>query len=704
MVNAGVEGGVIEMKSFVVQQTLHGYAEGHRLLDGSVKLPEDLARLMLRMSDLSGSNVVRGFEDYVTGYPLESVDMYALAKTWYASEMPRPGCVWTHTLLIPGNEMPEISSLGALATLFVRPQGSVTQGKYSKPIETEVSEIVQDAFPPSNSLPNQILDIVKALYEQGKGNILIGTQSSRGYEAAIFHVWSQQWPQLRKAFSFCTGALSARGFAGKPFDIQCTHPSLFREITTATVAKQSQEVSQLVESSGEPTSWIKRVVDDALKANGGQFRQLLWEMADDANRSSFVQFAEIIDNILTGAPRPVTELVGMVAELFPTVASGSRMKAALFGGKPSQDGLGRFDEGELLAALSSTVHFEAFNSEALQLRNRGRDLCRMDPQSARGTISKLLRSPVNPLGEDVLAGIIEAINPVIAREVTAEQPQFLPTLFHAKPELGISPDLWVASGDRKRELFESLISHGKLEESLIVQITQALLASDSEFLLRRALESWGKPAVFGTFEWISKHNGVLSERSMGALTYHVESVVEWLSVDAERPQNAVVIAAHVVAPYSYQIRQFSTDVWLRTFRNLLNEGQQKESNYFAALLLALGFQNAPPEPLILVAECFERLHKITWDDAMPDDTWIVLDPVVPHLSWLHDWDKSERLRRGLIESFVKNRWPLQKITDCISSERLLALVLESADKIDGGREIISHFKNSQPGSSKNQPS
>ena len=93
---------VIEMKNIVIQQTLHGYAEGHRFLDGSIKLADDLARLVLRMSDLSGSKHCAGFEEYLTGYPLESVNMYALAKTWYAAEMPRPGCVWTHTLLIPG--------------------------------------------------------------------------------------------------------------------------------------------------------------------------------------------------------------------------------------------------------------------------------------------------------------------------------------------------------------------------------------------------------------------------------------------------------------------------------------------------------------------------------------------------------------------------------------------------------------------------
>src|SRR5881394_1242141 len=128
------------MKNVVIQQTLHGYAEGHRLLDGSIKLPDELARLVLRMTDLSGNSVVSGFEEYLTGYPLESANMYAFAKTWYASEMPRPGCVWTHTLFIPSSRMAEITDLQALVALFVRPLGSDFGKGFSTPIEFEAPE------------------------------------------------------------------------------------------------------------------------------------------------------------------------------------------------------------------------------------------------------------------------------------------------------------------------------------------------------------------------------------------------------------------------------------------------------------------------------------------------------------------------------------------------------------------------------------
>ena len=135
--------------------------------------------------------------------------------------------------------------------------------------------------------------------------------------------------------------------------------------------------------------------------------------------------------------------------------------------------------------------------------------------SARELISNLFCSSINPLGEEILAGIAEAINPSIARMVAAEQPQFLPALFRAKPKLGISRELWMVAGDRRRELFESIIPHKDLGTSLVAGIVRALLESDSEFLLQRALEIWGEPVVAAALDWLAGRDGTLSDaRSM----------------------------------------------------------------------------------------------------------------------------------------------------------------------------------------------
>ena len=70
----------------IIEQTLHGYSNGHRLLSFSKKFSDNEIKKMTILSDLSGNEFVNGFEKYYTGYRLNS-DTIVLAGTWYATEM-----------------------------------------------------------------------------------------------------------------------------------------------------------------------------------------------------------------------------------------------------------------------------------------------------------------------------------------------------------------------------------------------------------------------------------------------------------------------------------------------------------------------------------------------------------------------------------------------------------------------------------------
>ena len=88
--------------TFTVHQAVHGYAKGHVELATSTKLRSDDSDLLTRLSDLSGALLQdREFDSYLTLYPLPSTAFYVVARTWLDREAPRPGCVLTHSLLIP---------------------------------------------------------------------------------------------------------------------------------------------------------------------------------------------------------------------------------------------------------------------------------------------------------------------------------------------------------------------------------------------------------------------------------------------------------------------------------------------------------------------------------------------------------------------------------------------------------------------------
>src|SRR5690349_14831966 len=104
-----------------IHQTLHGYDNGHSMLASSVDALPEAKRTLLIMSDMSGPSMQSGFEEYLTGYPLKEMNAFALSKTWYAPEMKRPGCVWTHTLLINFSDLQNVNNFQDLVDLFKRP-------------------------------------------------------------------------------------------------------------------------------------------------------------------------------------------------------------------------------------------------------------------------------------------------------------------------------------------------------------------------------------------------------------------------------------------------------------------------------------------------------------------------------------------------------------------------------------------------------
>jgi len=80
----------LSFSGIVVQQALHGYGDGHRLLAGSASLQTPDARAMLVLSDTSGASAKLPLEGYLTGYPLSKSGKYVLARTWAAPEVSRP--------------------------------------------------------------------------------------------------------------------------------------------------------------------------------------------------------------------------------------------------------------------------------------------------------------------------------------------------------------------------------------------------------------------------------------------------------------------------------------------------------------------------------------------------------------------------------------------------------------------------------------
>ncbi|STR60880.1 Uncharacterised protein [Klebsiella pneumoniae] len=193
---------------------LFGYDDGHRLIASSLPLGDEIAYLT-ELSDLAPGVIFGSSKGYWTGLPAPTIGRYVLMFTWPAPEMPRPGCVWTHALLLEPSMLESIKDLSILQGVISRPGNFVNKDYYSQPLEVDLTRKKITQLPLDLLLVEKLID---SLY--GKVKTSIEVSSSDLLDRPLFAVWSQQWPRLRRNFRFQTAvSRKPRSTGSARFDI-----------------------------------------------------------------------------------------------------------------------------------------------------------------------------------------------------------------------------------------------------------------------------------------------------------------------------------------------------------------------------------------------------------------------------------------------------------------------------------------------------
>lgn len=194
-------------------QVLHGYENGHQLLEASCKLNIDDRKRMDELSDLNGTTDENRYVDYYTGYPIANGTKYVIAKTWYAHEKKRPGCAWTHSIIFNIEDFAKLTDLGTFIDKFQRPKEDY-EIHYTKPIVMEIEE------------RKKVLDIEHNRLEYLLYTIFVSSEpkfvvvQEENYINELFQVLNIMPYEILKTFTFSTMSYSNRRYGNKPFQYQ----------------------------------------------------------------------------------------------------------------------------------------------------------------------------------------------------------------------------------------------------------------------------------------------------------------------------------------------------------------------------------------------------------------------------------------------------------------------------------------------------
>ncbi|MDP3543526.1 MAG: hypothetical protein Q8T11_13735 [Elusimicrobiota bacterium] len=679
------------MKRIQVEQQLHGYSEGHKLLAGSLELPPDARRTTLLMSDMSGPTMVPGFDSYLTAYPLSSAGLYAVARTWYAPEMARPGCVWTHTLLFRLQDLEKISEASRIMSALHRPDPKGGLDSYKRPVAivTEPSENSQLTL-----AAGQLNQVVRALYSNGTQPVVILAREPQPFEDAALGIWLQQWPEFRKRFTFCSGAIGARKLNGNYFDLQVSPHGSLRQLKREMPEMVVVDSAVSLEVSSNAPDWANTITYDLLGQERGGLRSFVSEVAPliDADRQSFRHLVELhsMRHDSINGKRSLPQLIAQIVErsrtsedatLLPFIIENVRVLHGM-----------RFPEATKSSILLTLGRIRETLPVPLEkyIPAIVKSLRKDNAQASLHLASDLASGELNGFGEAVLAEIIDTAQPTEIDSLLPNNRQLLYGMVRRRPMLAASTEIWLALKSAHGELIDAVVA-SRPSEATLRGIMSAMIDANVDSRSVRIIDIAPAVAVDAVLNRLclsGKSVETMSSAWRRALEYHPDATLGWLNRHADAPLASVAGALLHVDSNSRAVSALSAEMWLGISARVSNEAGSSGFLSLRAFLVSVAFDSNSPEVIPLVEQNFLALHAALAEDRLDPHSWDTLERHLPMVRKWWSWDRCERLRRGVVEFLARNSGSLKSILRD-ADVRTIRFIAESCRATDEGRQLLN---------------
>lgn len=607
----------------IVHQALHGYSDGHRLISSSLPLSNANARTMVVMSDLSGPGVKPESSGYLTGYPLEGAGKYVLARTWAAPEMPRPGCVWTHSLIIDNADLAALTSADSLLLALHRPSGPSPKSEYNAPVA------IQSAFQHPLFVPrDRAWEIINSLYAAPERTILAGAKQAEDDERLITAIWMQQWPRLRRAFGFCTLSGIDRSGKGVALDLQ-----LVRSPDRQVRAKFPNAVTPS-DVASEPA--LELLMADLEGRDGTRIQEFLRRTGGDVEggRRAMLPLCLLHASLITKDHPDFSAAVEALSRLDSTGMPQARSVRMLIA-RMAIENVEDVDDRVFDFVVDTLERGARESDQPIATDRLGAALWRRSPIRFLGAIDAdgiVGRASANALKKldaaDLVIGLRD--NPHLVERIVRARPDLLQRVdFWSIPDVdeGLVANVDASSAGR---VATALLTAGRVgPASLIVEranpdeLASALQAGASS----PALDVWLEALLRNTGKTASVlASGLISDRSI------------------------IVNLARVSDPVAVP-NEYGEDPWLIAVRTAPKLVGQPDEDYLAAFLLSRAVGHPSRSKAELIRFAYTTLYRALQQNRLPSDVERMVTSRLDWGGWLA-WDNCARLRQTVVSRFI----------------------------------------------------
>lgn len=651
-----------------LDQALHGYSDGHRQLALSATLKPRDQKTLLSLSDISGPGGRVDEGGYITGYPLTDSGFYALARTWPAPEMPRPGCVWTHTILIDFADLPLLKRPEALLRFFRRPDPDTAVADYSKhfslPADTDETTLeIDGAWAQS---------LLSALYSKASSAVVARRTEGSVPDRAVVAIWGQQWPRLRRSFRFCTLSISDRSSENHVFDLQLVSPT-----DRAARARFAGSVDiDHFSSSYDP--WIVDALSDLRNPNIGGLRDFFRRVGSDisSGRKGFSPLCRLYRSLgFADGSISIGDAISVLQHDLRTNEAGSLRSVVV---NQAFEHVEQIDEDGFDFLWS---HRDLIDPAAIKGRGAefGLALWRRDP--------RLLQSLNNDAGAlgDIVEATLQSIDLDLLINGLSVVPELGGKVLRARPEVVGEQAYWSHGYDVGA--FQCASLNGMQSEAV-----EAMMDASRSDLANLAVTEFGAQTVLDRAGVQSRLGAPLDPAWIYAASRDPLPVARFLSGETEIQRSMLLQLAQFSSPDSIP-NEYGADPWVVALKHSSGTIPPDQELWFSAFLLsrALGYRSRSRFELMQAG--FQVVYEAAAANRLTPDQWEILTQRLPSSVFWYSWDRCKRLRVGVVDTFMNNELNVESFAWVVEDERILSVLAEEAATKAGGRRFLKAVRN-----------
>jgi hypothetical protein len=659
-----------------IHQILHGYSEGHRFLSGSYVPEGKAAKTLLNLSDSSGPSLPSNHEGYLTGYPVPNTNYYIIAKTWPAPEKSRPGCVWTHSLLIDVSDLALIKNPLVLLDFFRRPKENNDFSEYKNKIR--IKEL--DLNSPKKLYPEKLIrSIIAGIYSFPDKAIVVDVLDGPDFDRAVLEVWAQQWPKLKRSFRFCTFVLNNRSVPDSKFDLQGI-VSQKKNIASGDL-DEFLNINSIENNKLLGSKWVDAAVDDVTSKSDTSFRSYIWKYGADSvgGRSAFKPLAEswiaigretsspdfekaisVLKENSFNAPTLIKQLINLIIkncemETFPSV------KTILYILNNLTLTKGLLDKDKINQLVSYVWKKDS---------DAGWSFIDND-EFIKGPVAK------------ALANVMSSDEALLR---TKDSPEKLVHLIARNPMLAANPIIWVSD----KGITTAVAKEVKKHPEVGLEVSKSMLLANSPDLARLAFGMFGNSALealIGSLEEnISEDKGKDLDSWLSEVEGREKHLLPLLDSKHVSKISTLATLSGYLAPNHRDLNS-NKDTWVTSVK-ATGEDPKKAGLKFCAFLLARGLSEVSSDVGPLITLSFDPIYSAAKRSKLKFEYWEAIKNYLPSLPWYQEWDWCLRLRMGVAQLFVKRGLPAETFFRITKNEKTFKKLVAAIGECLNGHKYL----------------